>query len=330
MANDPNQPDNTDTPPAPKQAPDLKSMGWGGWNANNVFNSWDLNPLAQQYGGGADGVRDTLSAERDQFLQPLMSQYRQGMTQNGQRADTSDQGLFQDSKFQNYAQTGQLPQMANVPSPNTGTGTPPPTGGQTPEQSELVRQMMERQKQQETDSQQRGDALYNTLLDRSQQSLQFDGNDPIIRQQTDAYNANTERSRRNYLADVAESGGPLANLRGEQRVSAEHAGQANAGFKAQLMGQELQTRRAEIQDALNSRAQFMSADQQNALQKQLGILQNAIQQQGLNNDTLRTTLQNQQYYAGLGSQNDQFTAQMGFNTADRAAYYDMLRRGLLS
>jgi hypothetical protein len=35
------------------------------WNANNIFNEqdggWDLNPLAMKIGGGADGVRDTLS-----------------------------------------------------------------------------------------------------------------------------------------------------------------------------------------------------------------------------------------------------------------------------
>jgi len=46
------------------------------------------------------------------------------------------------------------------------------------------------------------------------------------------------------------------------------------------------------------------------LQMQLAQMDNAIRQQGLN------------------SQNDQFAANLGFNYADRSAYYDLARRGL--
>ena len=45
---------------------------WGGFNAQNVFENWDLNPLSQQT--GLD--RDALATQRDAFLQPLAQQYR--------------------------------------------------------------------------------------------------------------------------------------------------------------------------------------------------------------------------------------------------------------
>jgi hypothetical protein len=133
--------------------------------------------------------------------------------------------------------------------------------------------------------QQRDDTLYNLLLGRATQGLDIDRNDPIIRGQSDAYAANQERARRNYLADVAEQAGPLANLRGEQRVTAEQLGQNVGSFEAQLMARELESRRAEIADALTSMRGLLTSDQQAELQRQLSLLDDAtrrlqIDQQG--------------------------------------------------
>ena len=49
------------------------------FNANNVFSSWDLNPLSQQTGI----ARDDLAQQRDAYLQPLYQQYRSAVGVGG-------------------------------------------------------------------------------------------------------------------------------------------------------------------------------------------------------------------------------------------------------
>jgi hypothetical protein len=198
------------------------------------------------------------------------------------------------------------------------------------------------------------DQLYGTLLGRAQQSTIIDPNDPTMKAQTQNFAANQERSRRNYMSDLAEEAGPLANLRGEQRMTAERTGINNANFGAELMGRELQNRRMEISDALNSMRGMLTNDQQANLQRELDNLDNQLGQVGagmqgvglgfgaagnigqlglgyggLGNNLMSALMQNNQFYSGLGSQNDQFAAQHGLNVADRASYWDALRRGLL-
>jgi hypothetical protein len=125
------------------------------------------------------------------------------------------------------------------------------------------------------------DELYKMLLDRAKQGTQINRNDPNIRQQVDPYAAAQERARRNYLADAAERGGPLVNLRGEQRVAMERAGQATGQFEGQLIGRELENRRNEIQHALDSLGNRLTEDQRLALQRELGYLSDATSRYGI-------------------------------------------------
>jgi hypothetical protein len=161
----------------------------------------------------------------------------------------------------------------------------------------LLRQMLQQQQDTSAANKQRGDALYGQLSARAGQSLNIDRNDPIIRGQADSYAANMDRERRNYLSDTAERSGQFANLQGERRMTAEHTGQAQGQFEAQLMGRELTARRDEIQQALSGMQGQLSAEQQMNLQKQLGLLNNSIQQQAANTGqynavTGRTGMQN--------------------------------------
>lgn len=172
----------------------------------------------------------------------------------------------------------------------------------------------------------RVDELYNTLMGRSKQSLAIDRNDPTIRAQSDAYSANEERAKRNYLADLAEKSGPLANLRGETRMANEKQGQDTAGFEAELMGRELTTRRNEITQTLQSMQGLLTTEQQLALQKELASMDNAIKQQQMGLQGRGLDLQGQQ----LSQQNDQFLRNLGFQEADRGSYWDALRSGLLN
>lgn len=164
----------------------------------------------------------------------------------------------------------------------------------------------------------RTEELYQMLLHRATQGLNVDPNDPVIRAQSDAYGANAERARRNFLADTAESAGPLANLQGERRLSAERLGQQTGAFESELVGREMTARRNEIAQALQSMQGLLTTEQSMALQRELAMLNNAIQQQEL-------SLRGQQ----MSMQNDQFLRQLGFQEADRASYWDALRSGLL-
>lgn len=162
----------------------------------------------------------------------------------------------------------------------------------------------------------RWDELYNELMTRSKQGLAVNRNDPALRAQADAYAANEERARRNHLGDIAERSGPYANLRGEQRMGFERMGQRTGAMEAELVGREIAARRQEIAQALQSRQGMLTFEQQQALQRELAAMDNAIRQQQIG-------LQGQ----SINNQNSQFLAQLGFNVNDRSSYWDWIKSG---
>lgn len=156
-----------------------------------------------------------------------------------------------------------------------------------------------------------GTDLYNMLLKRAQQGLAIDRNDPIIRNQADAYNATQDRNRTKYLQETAERGGSNANISAEQRSSAESVGQNEAGFEATLMGRELASRRQEIESALSGMQGLLTSEQQMQLTKELADLQRAESRY--------------QFNAGLNQNESQFTRNLGqrgyeFDSNDRYRY----------
>lgn len=166
---------------------------------------------------------------------------------------------------------------------------------------------------------QQDEALRKQLIDqltaRSQQSLTIDRNDPTIRAQADAYGANEERAKRNYLADIAEKSGPNANLQGEARMAAEKVGQRTGGFEAELMGRELTAKRTEIATALESMRGMLTTSQEMQLRKELASMDDAIQRMRLQQDAT-------QFDANLGYKNAEL-AQQGSIENNRLGYqYD--------
>lgn len=128
----------------------------------------------------------------------------------------------------------------------------------------------------------RSDALYQQLLGRSQQGP-VDANDPIIRGQVDAASAQATRERRNYISDVAEKAGPLANIAGETRAAGERQGQMIGQFQAELMGREAQARRDEIAQALMQMQGMLTADQEANLRRELAEMDAQLGREGLSN-----------------------------------------------
>jgi len=68
--------------------------------------------------------------------------------------------------------------------------------------------------------------------------------DPFVRAQVDAYSAQQERIRRNYLSDLAEKAqGNPQNTRGEERMTAEKMAQAVGMFEVDVIAKEIEARR---------------------------------------------------------------------------------------
>jgi hypothetical protein len=131
-------------------------------------------------------------------------------------------------------------------------------------------------------------ALFNTLMERAKQSEVINPNDPIIKAQVDAYNAQGQRAGQNYLAQLAEKQGANANIGAETRASAETVGQQTGSYQATLMQQELTARRQEIEQALSGASGLLTAEQQMSLQKELQQISLAEQEWefGQTNDRL--------------------------------------------
>lgn len=170
--------------------------------------------------------------------------------------------------------------------------------------------------------------LIKQLTDRSNQSLNIDPQtDPIIKGQTDAARVAQERQRTNYLNDLSESSNPYTtgNLATARLQSAEDVGTNISNLQSTLMQNELTARRGEIAQALQEKGGLLTSAQQTALQRQLGLIDSALKNRGLDmsNDQFLRNLMLQRMF--LDSQNDQFAANYDMNSTNLANYWDWVR-----
>ncbi len=179
------------------------------------------------------------------------------------------------------------------------------------------------------------DVVRNTYLQQATQNPIPSASDATIQAQVDPYRAEVERQKNAYLDQQAEAAGPYATgaLRGQERMASERAGQTVGSFASSLVGNELVARRAEIANALQQLGGTLSEDQTRALQQKLADMDAQLKTLGIN--TAATTAANQldvQKSLGIGGlnlsllqsllQNQQFGDQLGFNVADREAFYN--------
>lgn len=150
-----------------------------------------------------------------------------------------------------------------------------------------------------------GDAnsLYAQLMARANQSLTPDKNDPVIRAQTDAFNAQRTLGDRNTLASLAEQSGANGNLNAATRAAGEASGQAGSQFQAGLMANEVTARRNEIQQALSGAQGLLTAEQAMSLQEEMARLDRAQQESQFG----RTLAENEsQFGRNLGQRGYEF------------------------
>lgn len=142
------------------------------------------------------------------------------------------------------------------------------------------------------------DAFYQQLLNRSNQSLTVNPEDPAIRAQTEAFRNEQTRGSRENLAAIAERAGPNTNIGAETRHAGELVGQNTAGFQAQLMGREVESRRQEIAQALAGMAGQLGVEEQSRLRQEDQDLQKRQLQLGSQLSAAQLQLSNE-----LGRQN---------------------------
>lgn len=123
--------------------------------------------------------------------------------------------------------------------------------------------------------------LYHMLNTEATQNPIPSPNDPVIKAQTNAYNAQATRDMRNYMNELAEKGGPNANLGAQGMQAAEQVAQGAGQFQGTLMQNELNARRQQIQEALTGMGNLLSDQQRMQLQNQLAIMDNLLGQASL-------------------------------------------------
>ena len=198
-------------------------------------------------------------------------------------------------------------------------------------------------------------SLKEQLYSRANQSMDIDPNNPVMKAQMDAFNAQQDRATNQAMSQAAEEAaarglGNSGALENEKRLAQERAGFNSAQFQGQLMQQELTSRREEVQNALEQMGNILSDEEKLALTKEMHDIDSAIER-------TKTENQNSQYYAGLSSQeriaanrlaqewvlgqqgfdidwarlaqgDQQFADALGFRLGDRQPYYDTIRGGL--
>jgi hypothetical protein len=187
------------------------------------------------------------------------------------------------------------------------------TGGQQAPQYQTPTQQWNAQ----PEMQGRSDDLYKLLMERATQGTAVNRNDPNIRAQVDPVVAQQERASRNYLDEIAERSGPLANMQGERRLAAERSGQAAGAFESEVIGREIAARRDEIAQALQLYGSRLTADQQMGLQRELASLEAALSREGMGL---------QRY--GMDQSNDQFLRELALREFDTTNKWDYAWSGV--
>ncbi len=179
--------------------------------------------------------------------------------------------------------------------------------------------------------QQEQNPLYKLLLERASQGTAVSRNDPNIRAQVDPVVAQQERASRNYIDDIAERSGSLANITGERRLAAERGGQAAGAFESEVIGREIAGRRDEVAQSLQLAVQYGLTDQAQQLQRELAQLDATLQREGFGVQreglgVQREGLALQRY--GIDRQDDQFNRKLALDEYDTTNKWDFNWAGL--
>jgi hypothetical protein len=180
------------------------------------------------------------------------------------------------------------------------------------------------------------DVVRNSYLERAAKPIEDPRARADFRTVADTHAAATERARRDATADLAEGmagTGQTGAQSVESRLIAERAAQQRGNFEADLVRQDLQQQRADVENALKALTGMIDADQTRALQQKLADLDAQLKTASLNASTglgsQELALKDRLGMAGINVdllgkllQNQQFNNNLGFEMGDREAYWN--------
>ena len=291
----------------------MSQTPFGGWNAQNIFDEDYWNQVNEQAKAGAfTQSRDDISLARDAFLQPYEQQYHALAALQGAQAEGSTGLLAQDPQFRAFVQQGVRPTFQTPTQQWIAAPTPPPTatggvpGLTSPTPTPTLSPLPTTPGAAPTPA----NEFVKLLMERAQRGP-VDRRDAEVRAQADAYGAQQTRASRNYLSDLAErEGGAPVNLRGEERMAAERAGQASGAFEAEIIGRLNANRRDELLQYMQMWGNQLSNDQRIAIERELATL----------NDRARAADRSQQM--------EQFMRELSLREWDLGQGYDLRWAGL--
>lgn len=124
-------------------------------------------------------------------------------------------------------------------------------------------------------------------------------NDPIVRAQTDAFNAQEQRGVKNFESAEAERAGPVANTDASRLAATESGAQASATFAGQVLQSQLTQRAADINAALSGLQGVLTAQQQLQLSEELARINAALAEAQLNQQGYQFDVTQQDRVAGI-------------------------------
>jgi hypothetical protein len=180
------------------------------------------------------------------------------------------------------------------------------------------------------------DVVRNSYLERATKPITDPRSGEAFRMQADTFAAGRERARRDQTADLAEGlagTGQVGAQTVEQRLIDERSAQARGGFEADLVREDLQNQRADVENALKALGGMISEDQRNKLTEKLAELDAQLKTAALDASTklggAELNLKDKLGMAGINVdmlsmllQDSQFGKTMGFNMADREAFWN--------
>jgi hypothetical protein len=180
------------------------------------------------------------------------------------------------------------------------------------------------------------DVVRNSYLERAAAPITDPRTRSDFRMVADTQAAASERARRDATADLAEGmagTGQTGAQSVESRLIAERAAQQRGNFEADLVRQDLQQQRADVENALKALTGMIDADQTRALQQKLAELDAQLKTASLNASTglgsQELALKDRLGMAGINVdllgkllQNQQFNNNLGFEMGDREAYWN--------
>jgi hypothetical protein len=142
-------------------------------------------------------------------------------------------------------------------------------------------------------------------------------NDPVYQGAMSAYGQQQQRAKernRNAIAERSAAEGTLNTGGFSDRIlgAEQQQGEAEASFAGNLGIRELERQREEVMQALQIGAGLMTDEDRLALTEKLGLINAALQQQGLGLQQQQITNQNNQFQSTLGWDMAQYPGQQNY------------------